>query len=61
MMTDAVTWITWEQREYRGCDRVGSVCGLSFLLSWEIMVRCEVGGILLAPSEVASPSEVMFG
>ena len=67
MMIDVATWSAWERREYCGCDRVGYVCGLSFSLSWEMMGMCEVGGVLLAPSEVAAPSEVdapskvMFG
>ena len=61
MMKNVATWSAWEQREYRGCGRVGSVCTLSFSLSLHMMVRCEVGGILLAPLEVSAPSEVMFG
>ena len=38
MMTDVETWSAWDQREYCGCDRVRSVCGLSFSFSsrlWE--------------------------
>ena len=58
MMTDTVKWSAWEKREYCGCGRVGYVCGFSFLLPWEMMGRCEVGGILLALSEVAVSLEI---
>ena len=61
MMTEAATWSAFEHMEYCGCNRVGSVCGLSFLPSWEMMGMCEGGGTLLTPLEVAAPSEVMFG
>ena len=61
MMIDTAMCSAWERREYCGCDRFGSVYGLSFLSSWEMMGRCEVGGISLVPSDVAAPSEVMFG